>query len=81
MKSVTYKFLKKIFEKYNIREDCKLMSDSGWECDPTDLGDILYSYEDNTMIFLQPGSLKYENDESLNRKYPGYTKIYSFEEE
>lgn len=53
---MTYGLLKQIFEENNIPDDAKLMSDSGWECDPTEMDGIYYCEEDNEVVFTQ-GSL------------------------
>lgn len=78
MKGLTFKKLKEVIEEHNIREDVLLESDSGWECEPTNLGDILFSAKENRIIFLQPGDLKYKDDEFLNTNYPGFKKLYEF---
>lgn len=81
MKGLTFKKLKEIIEEHQIREDVILESDSGWECDPTYLGDVLFSAEENRMIFLQPEGTKYKDEEFIDTRYPGFKLIYSFVEE
>lgn len=50
---MTFKKLKQIFIENNIPEDVILKSDSGWECDPTDMDGIYYNKEDNIVVFTQ----------------------------
>jgi len=57
---MTYKELKEIFRKNNIPEDAYLMSDSGWECNATDIDGVYYNRESNTIVFRQDIN-KYES--------------------
>lgn len=50
---MTYDKLTKIIEKYNIPKDVHLMSDSGWECNETEMNGILYNEEKNIIVFKQ----------------------------
>lgn len=50
---MTYKLLKQIFEENNISQDAVILSDSGWECGPTDMDGVYYSKECNCVIFTQ----------------------------
>lgn len=52
---MTYELLTKIIEENNIPKDVKLMSDSGWECDETEMDGIFYNKEQNILIFTQHG--------------------------
>jgi hypothetical protein len=45
--------LKEILEKNNIPDNAILMSDSGWECDATDMNGIYYNKEKNIVVFTQ----------------------------
>lgn len=45
--------VKRIFEQNNIPDSAKLMSDSGWECDATDMDGIFYSRAKNVVVFTQ----------------------------
>ena len=49
-----------IFKQYDIPNDAVLMSDSGWECDATDMDGIYYNKSKNTVVFTQEIS---EDDE------------------
>ena len=49
------KFLK-LYEKYNIDPEARLMSDSGWEIDATEMDGIYYNKEKNLIIFTQEHS-------------------------
>ena len=39
-KLMTFKELQSLIEKYNIPEDVHLTSDSGWECDATEMNGV-----------------------------------------
>jgi hypothetical protein len=58
--------LKKIFEDNHIPEDAILMSDSGWECDATDMNGIYYNSNENVIVITQEGSRfeKYYDNEN-----------------
>lgn len=50
---LTFEKLSNIIEKYNIPKDVHLMSDSGWECDATEMNGILYNEKENIIVFKQ----------------------------
>lgn len=50
---MTIKKLLSLFEQYNIPDDATLMSDSGWECCPTDMNGIFYNEKKNEITFTQ----------------------------
>ena len=52
---MTYELLTKIIEENNIPKNVKMMSDSGWECDETEMDGIFYNKQENKMIFTQEG--------------------------
>lgn len=68
---MTYKELKDIIEKNNIPENVKLQSDSGWECDPTDMDGVFYDKLENKIIFTQGWG---QNDEYFNK--PGFIMLF-----
>lgn len=45
--------LNHIFEKHNIPDDAVLMSDSGWECDATNMNGVYYNEKKNIVVFTQ----------------------------
>ena len=45
-----------LVNKYNIPVDCDLMSDSGWECDSTDIDGFIYLPKQNKLIGYQHSS-------------------------
>ena len=63
----------KIFADYNIPDDAVLMSDSGWECNETEMDGVYYSPEENTVIFTQHFS-EYERDYTEEH---GFIKLIS----
>lgn len=52
-KYLTFKKLRKIILKNNIPENVHLMSDSGWECNATEMNGILYNEKENIIVFKQ----------------------------
>lgn len=60
---MTYGMLKKVFEENHIPEDAILMSDSGWECDPTHMDGIFYNKEVNVVVFTQDSRYEYDYEE------------------
>lgn len=50
---MTFVELAEIIKINNIPEDVKLMSDSGWECNETEMNGIWYNVELNTIVFTQ----------------------------
>lgn len=52
---MTLELLNKIYEENDVPKDALLMSDSGWECDATDMDGVFYSKEHNTVFITQGG--------------------------
>lgn len=52
-KFMTFEYLSEIIQQYNIPHNVRLMSDSGWECDATDMNGILYNEKENIIVFTQ----------------------------
>ena len=50
---LTFEKLSNIIEKYNIPKDVHLMSDTGWECNATEMNGILYNEKENIIVFKQ----------------------------
>ena len=50
---MTFAKLAELIKENDIPEDVTLMSDSGWECDPTDMDGVWYCASENTLIFTQ----------------------------
>lgn len=50
---MTMELLKWIIEENNIPKDVHFMSDSGWECDPTEMNGVYYNIQSNTIVFTQ----------------------------
>ena len=72
---MTYAKLKEIFEENGIPDDARLMSNSGWECDETDMDGIYYNSTENVIIFTQEG-----RDSDSEADDPLYKRIYSIKE-
>ena len=52
-----------LINKHNIPDDVLLRSDSGWECDATDMDGVYYNRKLNVIVFTQYIS---ENDSYFN---------------
>lgn len=65
---MTFEKLKKIINKYNIPENVHLLSDSGWECDETEMCGIYYNKKQNVIIFTQKVS-EYEKYDKRNKRH------------
>lgn len=70
VKQMTFKKLKELIEKYEISEDVVLRSDSGWECGPTDIGGVWYSWKNNEIILTQ-----FPNDDEEERIQNGFVLL------
>ena len=52
--------LMKLLSENNIPVDVHFMSDSGWECGPTEMDGVYYNKVDNLIVFTQ-GLGKYDD--------------------
>lgn len=52
---MTFELLEKIIDDNNIPHDVTLRSNSGWECDPTEMDGVWYRKKDNLIHFTQNG--------------------------
>lgn len=50
---MTFELLQKIIKDNNIPEDVVLRSNSGWECNATEMDGVWYHREDNVIHFTQ----------------------------
>lgn len=50
---MTFEKLAILIERYNIPHDVEILSDSGWECNATNMDGIYYSKKEKTIIFTQ----------------------------
>ena len=55
--------LLELINKHNINDNVLLRSDSGWECDATDMDGVYYNRKLNVIVFTQYIS---ENDSYFN---------------
>jgi hypothetical protein len=62
---MTLQKLNKLCKKYNVPDNVLLQSDSGWECNETEMDGPYYNKKENIIIFTQYFSEyeKYERDE------------------
>jgi hypothetical protein len=73
---MNFKILSALIAKYNIPKDVKFLSDSGWECDPTDMGKVYFCEKENTLIFTQSDGYKEDCSAHKYWKDPDYRLIY-----
>ena len=52
-KVMTLEKLISIFQINNVPMDATLESDSGWECDPTNMDGVYYNSGENRVVFTQ----------------------------
>ena len=79
---MTMDILCRIIEENDIPRDVHFMSDSGWECDPTEMDGVYYHKENNTIVFTQGGcsDREYEKSDEWEILYmPGLVKIEELE--
>lgn len=69
---MTFGLLNRIIEENNIPEGVTLMSDSGWECDATEMDGVYYNSESNIIVFTRYAS-KYDSYQKDNK----WKMIYS----
>jgi len=63
---MTFEKLEKIIKKNKIPKNVLLQSDSGWECNETEMNGVYYNKTQNRIIFTQYFS-EYERYESNKR--------------
>lgn len=79
---MTMELLERILKENNIPKDVHFMSDSGWECDPTEMDGVFYNKLSNTIIFTQGGCAdrEYEKSEEWEMLYePDLIKLEEIE--
>lgn len=79
---MTMEILERIMKENNIPKDVHLMSDSEWECDPTEMDGIFYNRQSNTIVFTQGGltERRYEESEEWEILYiPDLVKLEEIE--
>ena len=79
---MTMELLERIIEENNIPKDVHFMSDSGWECDPTEMNGVFYNRQSNTIVFTQSGisEREYEKSEEWEILYdPNLIKLEGLE--
>lgn len=79
---MTRDLLNHILEENRIPGDVHFMSDSGWECDPTEMDGVFYHRNNNTIVFTQGGcsDREYEQSEEWEILYmPGLIKLDGLE--
>lgn len=65
---MTFERLNNLIIKYNIPKNVHLLSDSGWECNETEMRGVYYNKKQNVIIFTQEIS-KYEKYDKRNKNY------------
>lgn len=67
---MTFRKLNDIIKKNTIPENVRLLSDSGWECDATDMDCIYYCKDANELVFTQWDRSDYSEKSEYERLYP-----------
>ncbi len=70
---MTLELLNKICEQNNIPSDVRLTSNSGWECDATEMDGIFYKRNENTLEFTQEVSI----NDMVKYSKQGWDCLYS----
>lgn len=52
---MTVEKLNALVHKYHVPQDAIILSDSGWECGPTDTDGVFYDEQTNTITLTQGG--------------------------
>lgn len=68
---MTFDQLSKIIKQNHISKNVTLLSDSGWECDATDMNGVYYNKDENVIVFTQ-SCVDYEK---YDPNYKGHLKI------
>lgn len=50
---MNFKQISDLIKKNNIPENVHFLSDSGWECGPSDMDVVYYNKLENTIVFTQ----------------------------
>lgn len=79
--AMTVEIFKRILKENNIPNNVCLMSDSGWECDATEMDGLYYHRKTNTIVFTQGcGKTEYEHSREWEILYrPELLKIKNLE--
>lgn len=65
---MTKKELKELIEKHTISSDVKLLSDSGWQFDKTEMDGVFYNEKENHIVFTQEFEYSYQYLENKDYK-------------
>lgn len=68
-----------ILSDNRIPNDAVIMSDSGWECDPTDIGGIWYNKDKNLVVLTQGGDFELKTYRAYTKKKIEQLKHCSYE--
>ena len=74
---MTFEQLNKIIKENNIPENVHLLSDSGWECDATEMDGVYYNKNENVIVFTQDYDEygKYEPNHDADWTVGGYIRL------
>ena len=74
---MTFEQLNKIIKENNIPENVHLLSDSGWECDATEMNGIYYNKNENVIVLTQEYDEyeKYDPSNNTDWKIGGYIRL------
>lgn len=72
---MTFERLSNLINKYNIPKNVHLLSDSGWECDATEMCGVYYNEKQNVIIFTQEISKYQEYDKRCKNHKRGFIAL------
>ena len=75
---MTFKDLSKIIKDNNVPDNVILRSDSGWECDDTEMNGVWYNKKKNTIIFTQDSILIKEKMKGDTENWKCLSTNYKF---
>lgn len=75
---MTFKDLFKIIKDNNISDNVILRSDSGWECNDTEMNGVWYNKKKNTIIFTQNSILIKEKMKGNTENWKCLSVNYKF---
>ena len=72
---MTFEKLSKLIDKYNIPKNVHLLSDSGWECDETEMCGVYYNEKENKIVFTQSINEYSKYDKRSKNHEKGYIAL------
>lgn len=77
---MTFEKLSKLIKKYDIPHDVTLLSDSGWECDPTSMRGVRYNKNENVIVFTQDNGFTNGRGVDMTKYETGFVNLTLLDE-